>query len=200
MVLFFMVFLCCRATRVASDLFVPDTSEIDEIEIENQKTKETRPLFPDAVRESGLASDPQYPIIFRKNCPFFPSPCAGNKGTQQLYMKIFRLIVASLVVAFVTSCSTVDTATETTPEIRPGMSKQQVRELWGEPQMHRSGAPGFMQVLGGGQADTIWTYHNGALNVIPFVGLARGGRTDSTHVFFQNGKVTQISQDSTGLW
>jgi hypothetical protein len=57
-----------------------------------------------------------------------------------------------------------------------------------------------MQILSGGQADTIWTYHYCALNVIPFVGLARGGRTDSTHVFFQNGKVTQISQDSTGLW
>ena len=89
-------------------------------------------------------------------------------------------------------------------QIKPGMTKAQVVSIAGEPSSRMTGmSPGF-GLLYGGAANNIhevWSYSDMGLNLIPFVGIIRGGRTNTTSVQFnKEGRVVNVSTSSTGMW
>ncbi|MBN8710300.1 MAG: hypothetical protein BGO12_21425 [Verrucomicrobia bacterium 61-8] len=107
----------------------------------------------------------------------------------------FHYIILSLVAASLLGCaSTENNSTKPLAErITSGLTREQVLSIAGKPQSRQSG-------LTGGQADEVWLYSDGALNLIPVYGLVRGARTNTIQVFFKGGKVSQVAEGSFGLW
>lgn len=116
----------------------------------------------------------------------------------QKNIRITCRCILILVAICLTSCASSDKASSgktLAEQIKRGMTSEQVLKIAGRPEGRNTGL-----YIPGGEADEIWLYSDGGLNMIPFVGFFRGFRSNMTNVWFKQGRVVKTSESSTGVW
>lgn len=112
----------------------------------------------------------------------------------------FIRLIAVVALAAITGCASTGSSnpTQLADKVKKGMTKEQVTQAVGKPSSRYSGN----SVAGAthGDADEVWIYSDAGINAIPIVSIVRGGRTNTLQIGFRNGKVTQISESTYGLW
>lgn len=115
---------------------------------------------------------------------------------------LFRLIAVLSIVVLTGCASGPSDPTRLTDKIKKGMTKEQVKQIAGKPASRYSGNTMRAHHTGVtfGDAEEVWIYSDGAMNLIPVVGLVRGARTNNLQVGFVNDRVSQVGESSFGMW
>lgn len=127
----------------------------------------------------------------------------SSEHSNLMITPLIRIVVVVALAAFV-GCASGGSSepAQLATKIKKGMTREQVRSIAGNPTSRSTGnvLTSHHTQTTSSDLDEVWMYSDGAVNLIPIVGLVRGARTNSVQVGFQNGRVSQIGESSSGLW